>query len=122
MRATTFSTPNVSRATRAAMMLVLSPLLQAANAWAQRLGGVQPQPWSPDYAAWSAALPAGSFDAVVANILSNPLKVLAPPLQRDHQHRRERDQLCQVERVHRLPRPTCRCCRAGRPAARSPAR
>ena len=34
MRATTFSTPNVSRATRAAMMLVLSPLLQAAKAWA----------------------------------------------------------------------------------------
>jgi ribosomal protein L11 methyltransferase len=27
-----------------------------------------------------AALPAGSFDAVVANILSNPLKVLAPAL------------------------------------------
>ncbi len=32
MRATTFSTPKVSRATRAAMMLELSPLLTAAKA------------------------------------------------------------------------------------------
>ena len=32
MRATTFSTPKVSRATRAAMMLLLSPELTAANA------------------------------------------------------------------------------------------
>src|SRR3978361_1666468 len=32
MRATTCSTPNVSRATRAAMMLELSPLLTAAKA------------------------------------------------------------------------------------------
>ena len=32
MRATTLSTPNVSRATRAEMMLELSPLLTAAKA------------------------------------------------------------------------------------------
>ena len=37
MRATTLSTPNVSRATRAAMMLELSPLLTAANALACRM-------------------------------------------------------------------------------------
>src|SRR4051794_25209109 len=34
MRATTFDTPNVSRATRAARMFELSPLLTAANAYA----------------------------------------------------------------------------------------
>ncbi len=37
MRATTFSTPNVSRATRAARMLELSPELTAANAEASSI-------------------------------------------------------------------------------------
>ena len=40
MRAATFSMPNISRATRAAMMLELSPLLTAAKAPASSMPGL----------------------------------------------------------------------------------
>jgi hypothetical protein len=40
------------------------PEFQAANAWASRLGAVDPQPWSPsDMEGWAAALPADGFDS-----------------------------------------------------------
>ena len=48
MRATTFSTPKVSRATRAARMLELSPLLTAAKACAR---------WMPAAERWSRSKP-----------------------------------------------------------------
>ncbi|MFN3825328.1 MAG: DUF4159 domain-containing protein [Pseudorhodobacter sp.] len=36
---------------------------QAANAWGQRLAGVQPQPWAPRLAEWAQALPEGGFSS-----------------------------------------------------------
>ena len=36
---------------------------QAANSWAQRLAGVVPQPWSPDFSGWAGALPQGRFSS-----------------------------------------------------------
>ena len=38
---------------------------QTAEAWASRVAGVQPQPWSPaDFAGWAGVLPDGKFDSV----------------------------------------------------------
>jgi len=34
---------------------------QAANSWVQRLAGVVPQPWVPDFKVWAGALPPGKF-------------------------------------------------------------
>lgn len=34
---------------------------QAANAWAERLNGILPQPWAPDLTAWADGLPEGDF-------------------------------------------------------------
>jgi hypothetical protein len=36
---------------------------QAANAWAQRLGGIAPQPWAPDLSGWAGSLPEGGFSS-----------------------------------------------------------
>jgi hypothetical protein len=37
---------------------------QAANAWAGRLGALEPQPWAPaDLGEWAATMPAGGFDS-----------------------------------------------------------
>src|SRR4051795_9455388 len=49
MRATTWSIPKVSRATRAAMMLELSPLETAANASARRMPAFSSTSWSKPY-------------------------------------------------------------------------
>src|SRR3954452_2269341 len=49
MRATTCSMPNVSRATRAAMMLELSPLETAANKSARRMTAFSRTSWSKPY-------------------------------------------------------------------------
>src|ERR1700752_4060553 len=49
MRATTCWMPNVSRATRAAMMLELSPLETAANASARRIPAFSRTSWSKPY-------------------------------------------------------------------------
>ncbi len=38
-----------------------APSFQTAAAWAPQIGGLEPQPWRPDYAGWSAALPEGAF-------------------------------------------------------------
>ena len=46
MRAATFSMPNISRATRAAMMLELSPLLTAAKAPASSMPASRRVSWS----------------------------------------------------------------------------
>jgi hypothetical protein len=41
-----------------------TPVFQAANAWAGRLTGLDPNPFAPaDLAAWAAALPDGGFDS-----------------------------------------------------------
>jgi Domain of unknown function (DUF4159)/Aerotolerance regulator N-terminal len=38
-----------------------APSFQTAAAWAPQIGGLEPQPWRPDYAGWTNALPEGEF-------------------------------------------------------------
>lgn len=40
-----------------------APVFQAANALGQTLTGITPQPWTPDFAGWAAALPEGNFSS-----------------------------------------------------------
>ena len=42
----------------------LAPAFQAANAWAERIAALRPNPWAPDPAGWAAALPEGGFDTL----------------------------------------------------------
>src|SRR4051812_17636501 len=62
MRATTRAMPNVSRATRAAMMLELSPLETAAKAWARSTpASTSTSRWKPWPTTWRPENSAGSL-------------------------------------------------------------